>query len=552
MGRPLRILHLADSHIGAEWPLRPRHDRPTRGDDFVASLGRALNRAFEREVDLVIHGGDLFTMPEPSGRALAAASEALLQLAVAGIPVVLVPGNHERHAISSTLLLSHPNIHVMAEPRTVVLRLQGARVGISGFACSRRGAAAKFRAALQATESAKAEADVRILAVHETFESATCGPANFRFRSGDDVVERDAVPEAFDYVACGHIHRHQELRRPDGNGPAIVYAGSTDRISFAEALEPKGCVLVEEKDGSLAHTFIEHELRPMSICPLLITDLTREQIIEQVQTIILALPPRAIAQVRLAGRISPDSLRDARFAQMARELRPDVLVTVSAQTVEFAEISPALSPPTPHVGLTGVAKLPASCGVYALYDALGRLLYAGKARNVRTRVRTHLRGQSGANFFRGWTQQIAQVAVKQADSELEALLLEAEMIRSLRPAYNRQMRRWPAYCYLCANGSPHGQLEIRPEPDSSARCFGPFRSRYSAQATYEAVTSHFGLALCEETQASSNKQSLLPHLGVGQPCRRYFEGSCSGPCGQRISVEEYDRRIRQCDALLLG
>jgi len=190
--------------------------------------------------------------------------------------------------------------------------------------------------------------------------------------------------------------------------------------------------------------------------------------------------------------------------------------------------------------------------VYALYDALGRLLYVGKARNVRSRVRSHLRGKSGASFFQGWTRQIARIAIRLADSELEALLLEAEMIRSLQPAYNRQMRRWAAYCYLCANGSPHGQLEIRAEPASRAPCFGPFRSRFSAQAVYEEVTSHFALAMCTESQTLSNRQSLLPQLAAGQPCRRYFEGSCGGPCGGRISHAEYDGRIRRRDALLLG
>jgi DNA repair protein SbcD/Mre11 len=568
MGRSLKIMHLADSHIGADWPRRPRHDRPRRGDDFVESFNRVLNRAFEQEVDLVIHAGDLFTMPEPGSRALAAASEALLALAVAGIPIVLVPGNHERHALSSTLLLSHPNIHVMSEPRTVMFRLRGTQVGVSAFACSRRNAAAKFRPALEATGWAASPADLQILAVHETFESATCGPGDFRFRTGDDVVQREAVPAEFDYLACGHIHRHQELRRPDGAGPAIVYAGSTDRISFAEALEPKGCVIIEEQNGRLAHTFVEHDVRPMSVWPMLVTDLPRAQIVDQVEAIIQSLPPRAIAQVRLAGIARAGSLRNVRFAQMIQKLRPDVLVTVSAQAVEFTErVSPstsgasaqpaadaaaALPPVTTEVPITEVARLPTACGVYALYDATGRLLYVGKATNLRTRVRTHLRGKSGAHFFRGWGRQIARIALRATDSELEALLLEAEMIRSLQPAFNRQMRRWSGYCYLCASGAPHGQLEIRAEPDPPGPCFGPFRSRYSAQAIYETVTAHLGLALCPDLSPSAGRQALLRPTHASEVCRRYYNGICSGPCGGRVTDEEYQARIRRRNALLEG
>ena len=568
MGRPLRILHLADSHIGAGWPLRPRVDRPRRGDDFVDSLSRVLNLALQQETDLVIHAGDLFNMPEPCSRALAAASDALLRIAAAGVPVVLVPGNHERQAISSTLLLAHPNIHVMSEPRTITLRLNGTQVSVSAFACSRRNAAAKFPPALDATGWAASRADLRILALHETFESATCGPASFRFRSGDDVVERDAVPAEFDYVACGHIHRHQVLRRPDDRGPAIVYAGSTDRISFAEVSEPKGCVLVEATNGRLAHRFVEHDVRPMSIHPVLVTDLNKQQIAEQVRAIIESIPPRAVAQIRLAGCVSKDSLRDLRFTETARSLRPDVLVTVSAQAVEFtdqppaigsaappkavAALDPALPPVTHQASLDNIADLPATCGVYALYDAADRLLYVGKARNVRGRVRTHVRGRSGAHFFHGWGRQISRITVRAADSELEALLLEAAMIASLQPAYNRQMRRWTGYCYLRENGSPHRQLEVSADRPTGDRCFGPFRSRFSAEAVRDAVAVHFGLAACTDPQPVADRQLLLSSPAGARLCSRYYKGTCGGPCAARVTDEEYDRRISRRDALLNG
>lgn len=93
MSRPLRILHTADSHIGAELPVRPRDDRPRRGDDFVDSFSRVLDHALNENVDLVIHAGDLFDLPNPSSRTLVATGEPLLGLAASGVPVIIVPGN---------------------------------------------------------------------------------------------------------------------------------------------------------------------------------------------------------------------------------------------------------------------------------------------------------------------------------------------------------------------------------------------------------------------------------------------------------------------------
>ena len=417
MGSPLRILHTADSHVGAALPVRPRCERRRRGDDLVDSFVRVLGLAVKHDVDLVIHAGDLFNRSKPSSRALAAAAEPLLKLAVAGTPVVLLPGNHERSTIPSCLLLCHPNIHMIAEPRTVALCVRGIRVAISGFPCLRRCSARRFPSALHATEWAKARADVRILVVHQTFESATCGPAGYPFRNGDDVIDRGAVPGAFHYVAAGHVHRQQTLSTPAADGPSIVYSGSCDRVSFAEADEPKGCVIVEEISGRLVHTFVEQNVRPLCLRPMDVTGLTHGQIRSEIEAVINALPSEAVAQVRLTGSVSPGALRGMHFAETARELRPDVFLSVSGRAVEFlpqhspprrpqAAMSAFAHPATPHernvqTSVEEVKRLPAGCGVYALHNATGRLLYIGKSNNIRTRVRAHLRGKTGANFFNG-------------------------------------------------------------------------------------------------------------------------------------------------------
>ncbi|MHC4093588.1 MAG: GIY-YIG nuclease family protein, partial [Planctomycetota bacterium] len=320
--------------------------------------------------------------------------------------------------------------------------------------------------------------------------------------------------------------------------------------------------------GTLVHSFVEHEVRPMSVWPMDVTGLTKDQVLEQVEAMVRALPPRAIAQVRLSGFCTPATLRGSRFSATARSIRPDVLFTASVQAVEFAPqrvmerwSRPTLSAfahlyapaqDTVRTSVENLRRLPTGCGVYAMHDAAGRLLYIGKANNVRARVRAHLRGKTGTKFFSGWTGQITRVETRLADSELEALLIEAELIRTLRPPFNRQMRRWTDYCYLSENGKPYGQLDVCRQPGPGSRCFGPFRSVRLARSVRDAVAEHFGLALCPDEQLPASQLPLLSEVSAAKLCGRYYRGLCSGPCAKCMQHGDYDRRIRQRDALLRG
>jgi exonuclease SbcD len=568
----LRILHLADSHIGTDLPGRPRSGRRRRGDDIIASYCRVLALARDRYVDLVIHAGDVFDRPHPNDAALAAAAQPLLQLAVRDIPVVIVPGNHERSSLPEALLFSHPNLHVVRQPGTLIFNLRGTRVAIAAFPCARRQSARCFAELLRATGWQQARAEVNVLAVHQTFESATCGPAGYRFRSGDDVVERDAVPAAFDYVAAGHIHRHQVLETPSEDGPPIVYPGSPDRISFAERDEPKGAVLIEADGRGLTYRFVQHAVRSMQLVPLNVTGITRAQMRDAVLAQVTALPPECVTLLRLSGQTTRATMRGLDLPRVIRAVRPDALVTVSLQAVEFVPerhrrrqspgrgVSVFAQLDAPHDAENGVilcpaserSSLPASCGTYALHDADGRLLYVGKAKNVRARVATHLTGRPASGHFAGWTRQIARIEARVAHSELEALLVEAELIRRLQPSFNRQMRLWSRYRYLCENGEPHGQLSVCMELQQNGACFGPYRGRAVALEVLEACADFFGTAHCPANDEEPPGPRRQRSAGTARLCRRYFDGKCVGPCAGRASDAQYEHRRCQRNALLAG
>ncbi len=564
MSRELRILHLADTHIGAALPSRPRVDRARRGDDLIASYRAALDRADEHEVDLVLHAGDVFDRPDPSGPALAAATAPLLDLASRGIPVVVIPGNHERSVLPASLLLQHPRIHVLDRPRTLSLKIRGQRVSVTGLPCVRRGVANCFAERLAESDWRRNRGDCHLLVLHQTLDSATCGPIGYRFRSGVDVLDRDQVPGGFDYVALGHIHRHQMLAPPSNAGLPLVYAGSTDRISFAERDEPKGCVLIRERGGRLVPTFLEHPVRAMCVVPIDVTDLTRDGIIAAVHEGVAQLPDQATVAIRLSGSARPRTLARLRLAQRIAAVRPDLLVRISMQHVEMraAERGPTVADGDPLATLPAVVgppvevarddlrDLPDQCGTYLLRDARGTVIYVGKSKRVRTRIRGHLRPSSGSNLYTGWTDKIQAALVRPAAGELEALLAEAILVAHLRPAFNRQMRMWSRYCYLTEDPERFRQLQVcRDRAPDRLVCHGPFRSRWSAEAIARELAESLQLAACPAEQPGL---PLLNGMAAGMLCQRFYDRQCGGPCAGRITSADYAARIETRRALLHG
>ena len=573
MTRGFSFLHLADSHIGVDLPARPRTDRPRRGDEIIAGYRQGLAPALRGEVDLVIHAGDLFDRPRPNQAALAAAVSPLFEIACRGVPVVVVPGNHEGCILPDSLLFSHPNLHVVAQPVTLVFRLGDTRVAVAAVPCIRKQAAGTFGEALRATNWPAARADVNILAVHQAFESARCGPAGYRFRSGADVVNRDAVPAEFDYVAAGHIHRHQVLESPHEDGPPIVYAGSTERVTFAERGEPKGVVVGRVDAAGLSSRFVPHRVRPMVVAAMDVSARSRAEICDEARRMVMELPLGAYALFRLTGAAPASTLRGLDLAGVLRALRPDVLLKLAMRQVRVVPESVRSDTARGRVGahasgrvfeVLGATRgrvfvfaieqrrdMPATFGTYAFFDVGGRLLYVGKAKNVRTRVAAHLRGSAAGGFYEGWPGRIARVAVRIAGCELEALLVEAEMIRRHRPPFNRQLRSWQRYCYLCARADGFGTLEVCDALPRGRVCFGPYRSRKWAERVAVAAATWWQTAHCPVAEPSRIR-GLFADQGVGRLCARYDERMCAGPCAGRIAADAYADRLRQRDALLAG
>jgi exonuclease SbcD len=129
----VRILFVSDTHIGFDLPSRPRVVRRRRGDDFLQNFDRALEPARKGEVDVVVHGGDLLYRSRVPAWLAETALAPLKRLAESGVPVLLVPGNHERGRMPFPLLALHERLHVFDRARNVVVEARGVRAVFKGF-----------------------------------------------------------------------------------------------------------------------------------------------------------------------------------------------------------------------------------------------------------------------------------------------------------------------------------------------------------------------------------------------------------------------------------
>jgi DNA repair exonuclease SbcCD nuclease subunit len=299
----MRVLFVSDTHLGFDLPSRPRVERRRRGDDFFRNFERALDVARRGDADVVVHGGDVLYRSRVPAWLAEAALAPLKRLAASGIPVLLVPGNHERARLPYPLLALDDNLHVFERPGTVALDARGVRAAFIGFPYVgpiRRRFGEVFA---EATRGAPA-ADVRVLCLHQCVEGATCGPGNFTFRHGPDVIRTADLPRDVAVTLCGHVHRHQVLR-PAGRAP-VIYAGSVERTSFAEAPETKGFVVLElTRTGLGGFEFHPLPARPMAMRTISFEGTIDDDAHARVAAAIDSTPHDAVVQLRVTGPVPP-------------------------------------------------------------------------------------------------------------------------------------------------------------------------------------------------------------------------------------------------------
>lgn len=294
----IKIIFLADTHLGFDYPIRPKKDRRRRGPDFFNNFNIVLQYAVEKKVDLVIHGGDLFFRTKIPKPIIDLVYFKLLEFAEHNIPTIIVPGNHESSRLPDSLLLQHPTICVFKEPQFFSFNINGLKLNIAGFPCVRKNVKNEFVEILNHLELETTNSAVNLLCMHQSIEGATVGPSDYTFRYGDDVIPLKDIPEKYQLILSGHIHRQQILYTSKKNIP-IIYPGSIERTAFAEKDEVKGFYEIRIRDkNNIEYDFISLPTRPM--IDLIFKDViySSKDIIKEMNFKVSSLPKDSIVRIK--------------------------------------------------------------------------------------------------------------------------------------------------------------------------------------------------------------------------------------------------------------
>ena len=197
-------------------------------------------------------------------------------------------------------------------------------------------------------------------------------------------------------------------------------------------------------------------------------------------------------------------------------------------------------------GLPDRSHLPTSPGVYIFKDADGKVVYVGKAKNIRSRVANYFtRSGDGRPKIAELRERVSQIDFIATGSETEALVLEANLIKRHRPRFNASLKDDKSYPYIVVTmGDEYPRVfATRSSHDPRHRYFGPFPSAGSVHATLDVLNKTFPFRKCRGPE---------PGRRSGVPCLNYHIGRSAAPCIGAVSKEDYDAIIADVIDFLEG
>jgi len=561
----IKFLHLSDSHLGECMPLYRTPPKNWRGECFVKNYYKALEPALQEKVDFVLHSGDLFDKRHINMDIIGRAMVPLRIIAGKNIPIFIVPGNHEREHIPGGLLLAGDNIHIFSKPLKIEFTIREENVVIVGFPFIRYGARKVFKKILGQTGWKRKKGTTDILLCHQTFEGAKVGRKDFTFRNGENVVSISDIPQGFNYVACGHIHKPQILKTKE---PTICYAGSTERVSFREMEEDKGYYVTTIEHGIIHPKFHKLSCTSMFRAKVSVTGHSGEEIAKLLEEKISNLKPHSVLRFHLEGEMELEVLKKIPLYLYKKkrddvkiEFRKENLVILKDKKKRFYSQREDKSEEIRSMPYSieienfkkrfsfteeSIKNVPIQSGVYMLLNQDDRVFYIGKANNLKVRLISHLRNKKKSNGgFYFWLKQVMKVEIITTGDEFSALFLEMSLIRSELPPYNKQIKEYQNYVYLVVQKDiSYPTIKIVDEVRNDGNpYFGPFKKEYKIRENIKFIKEVFGIRPCRRNLDDSLRLFSCPLEEMGK---------CDAPCRGGVSPSDYSRRIDDMIEFLSG
>lgn len=344
----MRLLHFADLHLGVENYGRtdPATGLSSRLGDFLRRFDEVVDAAIDERVDAVLFAGDAFKTRDPNPTVQRAFAERIRRLSRAAIPTVLLIGNHDLPGVLSRATsvdiydaLGVDYVRVCRRIESFTLDTASGPLQIVTLPWITRGALLtreEYRAdsadeldnrlksrIIDALAGEVADLDPDLPAVlmgHLSLGGATYGSEQSIMLGADLVLNRgDLQPDAFDYVALGHIHKHQQV----GPGtPPVVYSGSLERVDFGEEREEKGFVTLDITPGARGQRSTTWAFRRVQARPFVTLRLTAtsDEPLEELRAKIAARHDLEGAVVRAVINLTHDNADRLRLSDVRRLL----------------------------------------------------------------------------------------------------------------------------------------------------------------------------------------------------------------------------------------
>ena len=346
----LRILHLADIHLGMEnyGRLDQTTGLSTRLVDFLKSLNQAIDWALNNDVHLVIIAGDIFKNRDPTPTVQREFARCIHRLSSAGLPTFIIVGNHDvpnawqrANSVEIYSALQVPQVTIAQKPGLHIIDTRAGKVQLVALPWLSRSyvlSNSEFRnldpeAVNRETvtlienfidvQVEKLDASMpAILVAHASVQGAVFSSERDIMLGSDVVLPKSIVANPhFDYVAMGHIHKYQALSLAK---PPIVYPGSMERIDFGEERDKKGFVTVEigetgeNGEREARHTFREVDARRfLTLKVNADCDLPTDEVLRRIEERTGDIKDSI---VRLIIETTPDHERDLRHDDIRRAL----------------------------------------------------------------------------------------------------------------------------------------------------------------------------------------------------------------------------------------